>query len=104
MIDIFSNGRVDLGTGRGSGSRENNGFGGRKAVSRRRWSEAIEAIPRMWQDDDFSWDGKFFQIPERNVLPKPVQKPHPPLWVTGANWSTARIAGEKGLGLAIFSF
>ena len=104
MIDILSNGRVDLGTGRGSGSLEVNAFGVTNETSRSLWSEALDAIPRMWQDDLFSWDGEHFQMPERSVLPKPVQKPHPPIWVTGSNWSTASIAGQKGIGLAIFSF
>jgi alkanesulfonate monooxygenase SsuD/methylene tetrahydromethanopterin reductase-like flavin-dependent oxidoreductase (luciferase family) len=104
MIDILSNGRVDLGTGRGSGSLEVNGFGVTNEESRAMWSEALDAIPRMWQDDLFSWDGTYFKMPERTILPKPVQKPHPPLWVTGSNHSTATIAGEKGIGLAIFSF
>ena len=46
------------------------------------WQEALEVIPRMWTEDPFpAYEGKHFQIPERSVIPKPIQKPHPPLWV-----------------------
>jgi alkanesulfonate monooxygenase SsuD/methylene tetrahydromethanopterin reductase-like flavin-dependent oxidoreductase (luciferase family) len=104
MLDIFSKGRLDVGTGRGSGSLEVNGFGVTNDVSKEMWAEAISALPSMWTSENFSWDGKWFSVPERNVLPKPVQKPHPPLWVTAGNMSTATVAGEKGLGLAMFGF
>jgi len=104
MLDIFSKGRLDVGTGRGSGSLEVNGFGVTNDVSKEMWAEAIAALPSMWTSENFSWDGKWFSVPERNVLPKPVQKPHPPLWVTAGNPSTAIVAGEKGLGLAMFGF
>ena len=45
------------------------------------WDEAVRAIPKMWTQDTFSWEGKYFSMPERAIIPKPVQKPHPPLWV-----------------------
>ncbi len=112
LIDILTNGRVDLGTGRGSGSWEVNGFGVSTDESRAMWDEAITAIPKMWTSESFSWQGKYFSMPERNVLPKPVQKPHPPLWVTAGNPApssrtgvgTAEIAGRKGIGVCFFSF
>lgn len=104
MMDILTKGRVELGTGRGSGSLEVNGFGVTNDISRDMWDEAITVIPKMWQSESFSWEGKYFSMPERNVLPKPYQKPHPPLWVTGSNPPTAAIAGRKGIGLAMFSF
>lgn len=104
MIDVLTNGRVDLGTGRGSGSWEVNGFGVSTDESRAMWDEAIRAIPQMWQTERFSWQGKYFSVPERNVLPKPVQKPHPPLWVTSSNPESQVAAASMGLGLAVFSF
>ena len=103
-IDVLTNGRVDLGTGRGSGSPEVNTFGILNAQTRPMWEEAIRAIPKMWTQDLFSWDGEYFQVPERCILPKPVQKPHPPLWVTTSNPSTVEIAGRMGLGVAMFNF
>ena len=103
-IDILTNGRVELGTGRGSGSTEVNSFGITNEQSREMWDEAIRAIPEMWMKDLFSWNGKHFQVPERCILPKPVQKPHPPLWVTTSNPPTIEIAGKMGLGVAMFNF
>ncbi|MBW2232302.1 MAG: LLM class flavin-dependent oxidoreductase [Deltaproteobacteria bacterium] len=104
MIDILTHGRVELGTGRGSGSTEVNTFGVSNEESREMWEEAIRAIPKMWTQDLFSWDGKHFQVPERCILPKPVQKPHPPLWVTSSNPGTIEVAGRMGLGAAMFNF
>lgn len=104
MIDVYTNGRIELGTGRGSGSTEVNGFGLRNEDTKRYWEEAIRAIPKMWTQELFSWKGEFFEVPERSILPKPVQKPHPPLWVTATNPDTVEQAGRMGLGVAVFSF
>jgi alkanesulfonate monooxygenase SsuD/methylene tetrahydromethanopterin reductase-like flavin-dependent oxidoreductase (luciferase family) len=103
-IDILTHGRVDLGTGRGSGSTEVETFGVTTDESRAMWDEAIRAIPRMWTQELFSWQGKYFSVPERCILPKPVQKPHPPLWVTASNPGTVELGGRMGLGVAVFSF
>jgi alkanesulfonate monooxygenase SsuD/methylene tetrahydromethanopterin reductase-like flavin-dependent oxidoreductase (luciferase family) len=103
-IDILTNGRVELGTGRGSGSTEVNTFGITNEESREMWDEAIRAIPQMWMNELFSWKGKYFSVPERCILPKPVQKPHPPLWVTTSNPPTIEIAARMGLGVAMFNF
>jgi alkanesulfonate monooxygenase SsuD/methylene tetrahydromethanopterin reductase-like flavin-dependent oxidoreductase (luciferase family) len=104
MIDVYTNGRIELGTGRGSGSTEVNAFGLRNEDTKGYWEEAIRAIPKMWTQDLFSWNGEHFSLPERCVLPKPVQKPHPPLWVTATNPATIEQAGRMGLGVAVFSF
>lgn len=104
MIDVYTNGRIELGTGRGSGSTEVNAFGLRNEDTKGYWEEAIRAIPKMWTQDLFSWNGKHFSLPERCILPKPVQKPHPPLWVTATNPATIEQAGRMGLGVAVFSF
>ena len=103
-IDILTNGRVDLGTGRGSSSIEVNGFGISPDESRAMWEEAIRAIPLMWTQDLFQWDGVYFSVPERCVLPKPVQRPHPPLWVTASNPATVEVGAALGLGVAIFAY
>ena len=104
MIDVLTNGRVELGTGRGSGSTEVNTFGLTNEQTRELWEEAIRAIPKMWTQDLFSWQGKHFSVPERCILPKPVQKPHPPLWVTASNPPTVELAAKRGIGVAMFSF
>ena len=103
-MDVLTNGRVELGTGRGSGSTEVNTFGVDTSETREMWEEAIRAIPQMWTRDLFSWDGKHFSVPERTILPKPVQKPHPQLWVTASNPDTIELAARMGLGVAMFNF
>ena len=104
MIDIYTNGRIELGTGRWSGSTEVNSWGLQNEETKGYWEEAIRAIPKMWTQDLFSHDGEHFSVPERNILPKPLQKPHPPLWVTATNPDTVERAGRMGLGVAVFSF
>ncbi|MEN8161617.1 MAG: LLM class flavin-dependent oxidoreductase, partial [Myxococcota bacterium] len=72
--------------------------------SRAMWDEAIRAIPKMWTQDLFAHQGRYFSVPERCVLPKPVQRPHPPLWVTASNPGTVEVAGRMGIGAAMFNF
>ncbi len=103
-IDILTNGRIELGTGRGSGSTEVNTFGILNEQTREMWEEAIRAIPKMWTQDLFSHEGKHFTVPERCILPKPVQKPHPPLWVTASNPGTVKTEGDMVIGVEMFSF
>ncbi|MFQ6019792.1 MAG: LLM class flavin-dependent oxidoreductase [Dehalococcoidia bacterium] len=103
-LDIVSGGRLDLGTGRSITEQELGGFGIDPADSRPMWEEALEMIPKMWTQETFSWEGRYFVVPPRPVIPKPVQKPHPPLWVACTQPETFRIAGEKGLGALSFGF
>lgn len=103
-IDIVTDGRIELGTGRGSGSTEVNTFGVDANETRGMWEEAIREIPKMWTQDLYSHEGKHFSVPERCILPKPISKPHPPLWVTASNPSTVEAAARMGIGVAMFSF
>jgi alkanesulfonate monooxygenase SsuD/methylene tetrahydromethanopterin reductase-like flavin-dependent oxidoreductase (luciferase family) len=103
-LDIISGGRVDLGTGRSITEDELGGFGIDPADSRPMWEEALRMIPHMWTEELFSWEGNYFVIPPRPVIPKPVQKPHPPLWVACTQPQTYEIAGRLGLGVLSFGF
>ncbi len=98
VLDIMSNGRVEFGTGRSVTEAELGGFQINPEDSRPMWEEAIAAIPKMWTQETFSWDGKYFKMPEREVIPKPVQKPHPPIWVAATQPTTWEVAGHKGIG------
>jgi alkanesulfonate monooxygenase SsuD/methylene tetrahydromethanopterin reductase-like flavin-dependent oxidoreductase (luciferase family) len=102
-LDIMSNGRVEFGTGRSSSSWQIEPFGVDLNTTREEWTEAVEIIPKMWTQDWFSHDGKFWKIPERQVLPKPVQKPHPPIWVAALQPDTFELAGRKGIGILCFT-
>jgi alkanesulfonate monooxygenase SsuD/methylene tetrahydromethanopterin reductase-like flavin-dependent oxidoreductase (luciferase family) len=63
------------------------------------WDECTRAVVKMWTTEDFRWNGKHFRFPPRNVIPKPLQKPHPPLWVAVQSPETAVQAGERGMGM-----
>ena len=98
MLDHLSEGRVDFGTGR-SAPYELTGMGIDPRDSREMWEESLTIIPKIWESDWFSWEGRFWNIPSRQILPKPYQKPHPPIWVAALQPSTYDIAAEKGIGV-----
>jgi alkanesulfonate monooxygenase SsuD/methylene tetrahydromethanopterin reductase-like flavin-dependent oxidoreductase (luciferase family) len=104
MIDHVSNGRFEFGTGRGSSTTEQRGFGIEDPeLTKDMFDEAIVEIRRMWRDEEYEYDGKFFSMPRRNVLPKPYVKPHPPLWVAAGNPGTFEKAARMGLGVLCFT-
>jgi alkanesulfonate monooxygenase SsuD/methylene tetrahydromethanopterin reductase-like flavin-dependent oxidoreductase (luciferase family) len=82
MVDQLTDGRVEFGTGR-SNAYEQLGLGVDPRDTRGMWDEAITMIPQIWQAEEFSWEGRFWKVPKRRVLPKPYQKPHPPIWLAG---------------------
>ncbi len=104
-LDLLSNGRVDLGIGEGATRLELHGFGV-PAREKRAWSlEAAEQIANMMAMAPYpGFEGDSFSMPCRNVLPKPFQKPHPPLWMACTNRDTIRVAASKGVGALAFSF
>ena len=104
MLDNLSNGRFELGTGRGSSTTEMYGFGiPQMDASKELWDEAIREIPKMWRDGFYEHKGTSFSMPPREVFPKPVAKPHPPLWVACGNPPTFEKAGRMGLGVLCFT-
>ena len=103
VLDILSDGRMDLGTGRSTTLIEMDGFEVDPEETKAQWEEAVSIIPRMWTEDPFAHEGRFFNIPARSVIPKPVQKPHPPMWVACSQPDSFRAAGEMGLGVLCFN-
>ncbi len=104
MLDHLSEGRFEFGTGRGSSSTEFKGFGIPDGdTTRAMFDESLREILRMWRETRYSYEGKYFSMPERNVLPKPYSLPHPPLWVACGSPSTFEKAGRLGLGALCFS-
>ncbi|MDE0207369.1 MAG: LLM class flavin-dependent oxidoreductase, partial [Candidatus Tectomicrobia bacterium] len=77
MIDHMSGGRVDFGTGR-SAPYEQTGMGIDPRDTRDMWEESLSMIPKIWEDGMFEWEGRFWNVPARDVRPKPYQQPHPP--------------------------
>ncbi len=104
-LDLISDGRVDFGTGEASSEAELGGFLVDRASKRAQWAEALDAVTRMMVETPFAgYDGEFLEMPQRNVVPKPLQKPHPPLWVACSRRDTIHLAAQKGIGALSFSF
>jgi alkanesulfonate monooxygenase SsuD/methylene tetrahydromethanopterin reductase-like flavin-dependent oxidoreductase (luciferase family) len=97
-LDIISNGRVEVGTGRSGTWTELAGFGVNPDTTKKTWDEYVRILPKMWTQDRFSYEGRDFRIPERAILPKPVQQPHPPLWVAVTSPGTEWDAADRGIG------
>jgi alkanesulfonate monooxygenase SsuD/methylene tetrahydromethanopterin reductase-like flavin-dependent oxidoreductase (luciferase family) len=99
-LDVITNGRVDFGMGRGSTPYMVEAFGIDRATEKERSDEATQAVLRMLTEEKFSgFKGKYFDLPERHVLPRVVQTPHPPLWAAASNLSSYERAGRQGLGV-----
>jgi alkanesulfonate monooxygenase SsuD/methylene tetrahydromethanopterin reductase-like flavin-dependent oxidoreductase (luciferase family) len=104
-LDLISGGRVEFGTGESSSQMELGGFRIDRALKHAQWEEALDAVTRMMVEEPFAgYRGKYITMPRRNVVPKPKQKPHPPLWVACSRRETIRIAARKGIGALSFSF
>jgi alkanesulfonate monooxygenase SsuD/methylene tetrahydromethanopterin reductase-like flavin-dependent oxidoreductase (luciferase family) len=104
-LDLISDGRVDFGTGEASSEAELGGFDIDRATKREQWNEHIDAVSRMFVEEPFAgWDGRWLKMPARNVVPKPLQKPHPPLWVACSRRETIHLAAQKGIGALSFAF
>lgn len=104
MLDHLSEGRFEFGTGRGSSTTEQGGFGITDPdETKAMFDEAIEQFVPMWRDGEYEYEGKYFSVPKRHILPKPYSKPHPPLWVAAGNPGTFQKAGEMGLGVICFT-
>ena len=97
-LDILSEGRVSWGSGKSASLVEQKAFENDIATLHAQWAEALEIIPRMWAEDVFSHRGRFFDIPPIQVLPKPVQDPHPPMFGACTKPDSAADVGRLGLG------
>jgi alkanesulfonate monooxygenase SsuD/methylene tetrahydromethanopterin reductase-like flavin-dependent oxidoreductase (luciferase family) len=105
MLDLVSNGRVEFGTGESSSEAELGGFGVDRETKREAWLEGLEVAIRCMTETPFGGvEGRYVSMPPRNVVPKPVQKPHPPLWVACSRRDTILLAAEKGIGALSFAF
>jgi alkanesulfonate monooxygenase SsuD/methylene tetrahydromethanopterin reductase-like flavin-dependent oxidoreductase (luciferase family) len=107
MLDHVSEGRFEFGTGRGAGSHEILGFlPGMTDLSQTReiWEDVIGEFVKMWTQEEYEgYQGKYWSLPPRKVLPKPWVKPHPPMWYACGNTASYEMAARKGLGVLGFS-
>lgn len=104
-LDLVSNGRVEWGTGESASRAELEGFNINPAERRAMWRETTEQVANMLAMDPYpGYEGQYFSMPVRNIVPKPVQKPHPPIWVACSNRDTIHLAAQLGIGALTFAF
>jgi len=104
VLDLLSDGRVDFGTGRSSTRAELEGFAVEPDQTRQMWREALHHIVSAWTEDEYRADGQFWRMgAPRRVLPKPLQKPHPPIFGATSSLDGHREVGRQGIGLCSFT-
>ena len=104
-LDLLSRGRAEFGTGESSSFSELDAFHVSRTEKRAMWHEALGVICRMMVEEPFQGhEGKYIQFPPRNIIPKPIQKPHPPLWVACSRQETIVMAASMGIGALTFGF
>jgi luciferase family oxidoreductase group 1 len=103
-LDLLAGGRVDIGLGRGYQHYEFERLGLDLAQSRDRWEESVDVILRAFAGGPFTYDGKLFKIPETSVFPQPVQRPHPPIWVTAQSPESLEAAVRRGFNVLTGGF
>ena len=102
MVDHVSGGRVEFGVGRSS-PYEQVGLGIDPRDTREIMEESLQMVPQIWKTEgNFSWEGKHFNVPPRQILPKPRQDPHPPIWMACTQPSSYDIAAGHGIGVLSF--
>jgi alkanesulfonate monooxygenase SsuD/methylene tetrahydromethanopterin reductase-like flavin-dependent oxidoreductase (luciferase family) len=105
MLDLVSGGRADFGSGESSSESELGGFMIEPEQKRAMWEEGLRVAVRCMSETPFTGhSGDFVTMPPRNVVPKPMQKPHPPLWVACSRRETIHLAAQHGIGALAFAF
>jgi alkanesulfonate monooxygenase SsuD/methylene tetrahydromethanopterin reductase-like flavin-dependent oxidoreductase (luciferase family) len=103
-LDLVSDGRVELGLGEGASVTELHPFNLRFRDKRDVWEDAVKCVLPMFWNHGWQYEGEFFKFPLRAVVPKPLQKPHPPLWVACSQLDTIKYAAHRGMGALCFKF
>ena len=103
-LDLLAGGRVDIGLGRGYQHYEFERLGLELDSARGRWEESIDIILKAFRGEPFSYEGKFFRFPETSVFPQPLQRPHPPIWVTAQSPESVEAAVRRGFNVLTGGF
>jgi len=104
MLDILSEGRLDVGVGKGATDEELLAFGVGKDQVQAEMIESLNMLPRMWQDEIFEHTSELINVPPRRIIPKPVQDPHPPLFLACTRAEMFTYAGAHGIGALALGF
>ncbi len=104
-LDLVSDGRVEWGTGESASHMELGGFNVDPKCKREMWAECTRETAKMMVQSPYAgYEGQYFSMPTRNVIPKPLQTPHPPPWVACSSRDSLRYAARYGLGALTFAF
>jgi alkanesulfonate monooxygenase SsuD/methylene tetrahydromethanopterin reductase-like flavin-dependent oxidoreductase (luciferase family) len=103
-LDLVSDGRVELGLGEGSSTTELHPFDRAFRDKRSVWEDGVKCLIPMFSNERWEYHGPWFDFPTRNVVPKPYQQPHPPLWVACSQLETIEMAARRGMGALGFQF
>ncbi|HYZ01416.1 MAG TPA: LLM class flavin-dependent oxidoreductase [Candidatus Binatia bacterium] len=103
-LDVLASGRFDVGLGRGYQRYEFERLGLDLDTARERWEESVDVIVKALSGEPFTHDGELFQIPETTIFPQPVQKPHPPIWVTAQSPESVDATVRRGFNLLTGGF
>src|SRR5207244_12588562 len=98
-VDQISRGRLDFGVGHSGFPRAYSGYGVRYDESRERFQESLDVILKAWTQEGFSHAGKYFTADTLTVVPRPYQKPHPPIWVAATTPDTFPLVGRMGFSV-----
>ena len=98
VLDILSGGRLEVGTGRSATWTELAGFNANPDDTKKSWDEFVRCLPKMWTSEQYAYEGEFWSMPTRTILPKCYQRPHPPMWVAVTSPGTELDAADRGLG------
>jgi alkanesulfonate monooxygenase SsuD/methylene tetrahydromethanopterin reductase-like flavin-dependent oxidoreductase (luciferase family) len=99
MVDVASRGRLEFGIGLGNAPRDLEVYGIPRDERRGRFEEALEIIKLAWTNETFTHHGEYWDIPEASVLPRPVQRPHPPFWAAATSPEAMEWAGRQGFNV-----
>jgi alkanesulfonate monooxygenase SsuD/methylene tetrahydromethanopterin reductase-like flavin-dependent oxidoreductase (luciferase family) len=99
FLDHLSDGRVDLGIGRGYQPLEFQRYGVDQSTTREQFDEALQVLRQAWTRGKVDFEGKHFRFRDVPIRPAPVQKPHPPIWMAALSPETFELAGRYGLNL-----
>jgi alkanesulfonate monooxygenase SsuD/methylene tetrahydromethanopterin reductase-like flavin-dependent oxidoreductase (luciferase family) len=102
-LDILSGGRARWGSGKSASVTEQTTFEVDRASLEDEWLEALDMIPKMWGSEIFEWHGRHFNVPPTAIIPKPIQRPHPPMFAACSRLESVKLAGTLGLGSLNFT-
>jgi len=101
LLDVMSGGRVNWGAGRGFDPVEFRAFGVRVEESGKKFHEAVEIVRAAWTAERLNWSGEYFRFEDIEVLPKPLQQPHPPIWLAAGSEGSVRWSGKRGYSIML---